>query len=404
MPRQAIQNRTRKSPSAPLGLPNRRRTRSITAPERKAEAARLQELVRKEAEALRRQREQALAKQHKAPDGTCGDRKFHLAFVQMGQGDCTIISTPMGKTLMIDCGSDATEMTSGAYLKRIQSLLYSLKFLGRTNVLNYLIFTHPDSDHYNKLSTILYNTTKVYNVYHSSKITSYSVAKTSAWVKDRVKPENITYVAFKDFIKAVSLNEEGAKINGETETTDGRGAIPILQESNCVVSILCSNVSTDTAKDNSNDTNRGSVVTLVETFGKKILICGDATRSTEAFLLKKYSSGTLLNNIDIAQAPHHGSAVTSSSDAWVKKVKPPFTVISAGKNVVKDHLPSLITITKYFGIQEDNTVANHELYYWDLDFSRYTITSSFTQKALYITGSSASQIIDIDNTSLTVGV
>src|SRR4051795_11468447 len=42
-------------------------------------------------------------------EGTRGDGVFYLTFLQMGQGDGAIMSTPQGKIVMIDCGTVSTD-------------------------------------------------------------------------------------------------------------------------------------------------------------------------------------------------------------------------------------------------------------------------------------------------------
>lgn len=384
-------------------------TRSTTAPDRKKAIDEEKARAILAAAALQKKRDDALAAQPKAAPGNRNDGSFHLAFVQMGQGDCAIMSSPQGKTIMIDCGSDATEEVSEAiYRSRIKSVVYGPKFLKDSVDLDYLIFTHPDSDHYNNLKYILEDTTKIHNVYHSSALINYAVAQTSAWVHGHVGDPS--------FIKAVTLNESGAFINGAAAVPDARKTLRIVEEKDgfgkvvFAVSILCSNVSVDSQADSSNDTNRGSVVTLIEAFDKKIVICGDATRSTEKFALDRYNTldtaGTNpLVGIVIAQAPHHGSANTSSSPAWVAKLAPEVAIASAGKLVYKDHLPSEAALNRYLALQVDNKVASHEIFYWSVGaMGSYNDESAFTKKALYITGSNGTQTIDGTAGGLNVGV
>lgn len=378
-------------------------TRSTTAPDRKKAID--EEMVRAllAAQALQKKRDDALAAQPKAALGNRNDGSFHLAFVQMGQGDCAIMSSPKGKTIMIDCGSDATEeFSEDIYRARIKSVVYGPKFLKDSLDLDYLIFTHPDSDHYNNLRYILDGSTKIHNVYHSSTLIKYAVAQTSDWVRSRVTDPS--------FVKAVTLNETGASINGALAATDARTAIPIIEEKDDLgkvifaLSILCSNVAVDTQADASNDTNRGSVVTLIEAFDKKIVICGDATRSTEKFALDRYADPTLAS-VAVAQAPHHGSVNTSSSAAWVNKLRPEVAIASSGKFVLKDHLPSEVALGRYLALQPDDAVASHEVFYWSVGaMGSYNHESAFTKKRLYVTGSNGTQTIDGNAGGLTIGV
>jgi len=381
------------------------RTRSATAPDRRAEALIRELAAQRVAQALQAQREEALRNQPQAPAGNRGDGNLHIAFIQMGQGDCAIMSTPKGRTIMFDCGSDATEMDDDdVYTRFVHDTIYGPKFLGGTNKLDYLILTHPDSDHYNRLKRVLNGDTEIYNIYHSSFLTSYSVNQVSSWIKSHTNKKFIKAVVLSEglFSPSINLSTVQPMADGKViDRLDANGAIRILQEDNCIISILCSNVSTDTQKDNSNDTNRGSLVSIISAFGKKILICGDATRSTEDFLITKY--GNNLTNLDVVQAPHHGSNVTSSDPKFVNKVKPQMVLASAGKNVVKDHLPSKITLDRYASVMADNIVPNHELFYWTPGaLGSYNHESSFTKKNIWVTGSNSTKTLFLNQAGFQV--
>ena len=61
-------------------------------------------------------------------------------------------------------------------------------------------------------------------------------------------------------------------------------------------------------------------------FGIKLLFMGDAGIDRERELLKKYE----LKNIDVLKVGHHGSK-TSSSEEFIQKVKPKYSIISVGR-------------------------------------------------------------------------
>jgi beta-lactamase superfamily II metal-dependent hydrolase len=370
----------------------RARTRSQTKPARDAEQQAILEATRKQAEALRLRREEALKKQPATPAGNRGDGSLHISFLQMGQGDCCLIATPKGRVIMIDCGSDSRDGEDDeVYNKRVQDSIYSEKFLKNQNEIDLLILTHPDTDHYDKAKVVLKDNVTIHNVYHSAKFADYSAGQTSNWISAKTTAPS--------FIKAVTHNDGLIQINGKdvppADTTntvdrlDGEKGIRIVDEENCKIAILASNVDYLYVKDDSNTTNRGSVVTLIEIFGQKLLICGDATRSTEYYLLKKY--GDRLADLSIVQAPHHGSNNTSSSQNFVDKTNPFNVVMSAGKKVQKDHLPSEATIVRYEerqALSKRTEVPDHEIFYWEEGgMSSYSHTNKFTKRAVYITGS-----------------
>ncbi len=192
--------------------------------------------------------EQALSDERKnrtrAPDGQCGDGKLHIVFIQMGQGDCAIISTPEGKSILVDCGTTATEEASDtAYNAKVRDIICGPKFMKNKNKLDMLILTHPDKDHYARIKAILEGIVEEIGVfYHSCKISGYSFNETSTWI------ENILGTNFKIANKQVTCSDDGGhlqyrqiKLRGRpiynlpnpqlpNEQLDNKGAIRILLE------------------------------------------------------------------------------------------------------------------------------------------------------------------------------
>src|SRR5690242_651685 len=89
--------------------PKRPATRSTTAPGRQAAIDAETARQKAEADRVEKERQELLNSQPPSPAGTRGDGQLHLAFIQMGLGDCTMITTPQGRVIMIDCGSDSSE-------------------------------------------------------------------------------------------------------------------------------------------------------------------------------------------------------------------------------------------------------------------------------------------------------
>ena len=76
--------------------------------------------------------------------------------------------------------------------------------------------------------------------------------------------------------------------------------------------------------DNEND-NSNIIYTKIN--GIKILLMGDAGVDAEKDILSKYN----LSDIDILKVGHHGSK-TSSSENFIDKINPLYSIISVGKN------------------------------------------------------------------------
>jgi beta-lactamase superfamily II metal-dependent hydrolase len=389
----AIPPRNRK-PIKSLEFTTTRQTRSQTLQRRREEEREKLATANRREAALRKAREEALRNKAAAPEGSRRDGNFHMAFVQMGQGDCCIVTTPLGRIVMVDCGTDSREEENvGLFVDRVRSVLYGKKFLKGSNTIDVVILTHPDTDHYNHFQQVLNDGTKLVAVYHSAPRSWYSEGQTSNWLLERVgQDQQIRRVEHHQNDDRTTIALDGMPVAAATETEvvdrlDGNGGIRVLDEDNCKISILAGGVTINYQNDNSNITNRGSLVTLIEVFGKKILLHGDATRSTEHYLLRKHKDR--IGQVTLATAGHHGSNRTSSLAAYVRQVAPELVVISAGKRVPKDHLPSEEVIDRYIAnLGRGATISSHEIFFWRAGgMGSFYHASKFIVLPVYVTGS-----------------
>ncbi|RFU41625.1 hypothetical protein DZF91_10635 [Actinomadura logoneensis] len=375
--------------------PPRPKTARLQAIDKKAEDVKraAQEAADKQ-EQLRKERAEKLAALGKAPDGTRGDGNFHAVFLKMGQGDCTLMTTPRGHVVMLDCGSDSKENEAESlYKKRIHDVIYGEKFLKTSSVIDVLILTHPDSDHYNQLKKMLDPDVQIDSYYHSSNRVDYAAQQVSGFLVEKCP------VAYKvnhhdnagaQVIELVTADgTQKLKLPDATSSAvprlDGKGGILVHTEANCTISLLAGNVNRVDLDDHSNHTNRGSIATLIEVFGQRILMCGDGTINTEAYLLQYHKAR--LANLDVVQAGHHGSINTSSSQEFVKHVRPRQVVISAGMKIPLHHLPSWETITRYQAVM-DPSPTDYAVSAWEPGaMGAYDHTTRNIFEKIYITGS-----------------
>ncbi len=299
------------------------------------------------------------------PTGARGDGNLHISFISMGQGDCTMVSLPNGKTIMIDCGTaiwdkysildDVNELnfetcdTIPAATESIAELrenvimaVFEKRFLENYRTLDALIMTHPDKDHYNEIPSILAPLYKksqrdwsgvsttgrkrhiqaIRNLYYSANLGKYVEGSTAYW---------LSYTMIPDHSYAVTIKQDDVRTYNGTAMTDTvpavegtpylvNGLVKILDGTSsrdgakpCSVYLLASNVEPYPGLnvDSYPYYNTGSVVTLIVFGNYKILICGDATCDTEKFLVDTYPN--TINNVSLLQVPHHGSYHTSSS-------------------------------------------------------------------------------------------
>lgn len=219
------------------------------------------------------------------------DLNGYVYYLDVGQGDCTAIITPLKKeVIMIDTGGiiqyerkDWQKRRKN--YKQSDTLILFLKSLGITH-LDFLILSHGDYDHMGN-SVNLVNDFRVDKVVFNND--SYNNLE-----KELIKvleSKNIKY--YKDLDVLNTNKNKFYFLNTKRY---------------------------DNENDNSN-------VIYTELNNYKFLFMGDASTIIEKEILNKYK----LSNIDVLKVGHHGSK-TSSSEVFVDTINPGYSIISVGKN------------------------------------------------------------------------
>lgn len=223
------------------------------------------------------------------------DSKMYVNFVDVGQGDCTLI-TCNGKTILVDVGETGESQTVINYIKN-QGI----------KKLDCVIGTHPHSDHIGCMGYVL-------NAFDVGDVIMPEIP-------DKIMPTTVCFEKFLDAVEEKAENAYFAEVGDEYTYGDMKFQIlaPVK---------------------NYDDLNNMSVVVKL-TFGStSVMLTGDAEKKSEKDMLK--------NNInysaDILKMGHHGSR-TSSTDEWLNAVNPTYAVISCGKNNDYGH-PHKETISK----------------------------------------------------------
>lgn len=316
-------------------------------------------------------------------DGKGGTRdSFLIVFLAVGQGDCTLVSCPDGRVLMIDCGSKAYLKDDVELQDLARQVIRDKAFGGNKNKIDVLILTHPDQDHYNQVQNLLgvwkrtdpqtkqevtFKPLEVEDVYFSSAgqkespapLSKYRVNGVDQWIyKHTFSTKQIHEVTINEsanYYKTWVKNDGFAKV---FETTSISNKMLTLLSGKTDtgkewrVSIIAGNVVKDSSLEEKATTgeNAGSLVTLLQFDTSRALICGDATLSTEAFLLKQHKN--LISNIDLLQVPHHGSA-TSSGEQFVTQTNPKVAVVSVGHMETTHKLPRYDVMDRWIGKQQE---------------------------------------------------
>lgn len=210
-----------------------------------------------------------------------GDGAAEVHFIDVGQGDCSLIKLSDGKTMLIDAGNNGD----------IEKIKPYLDNEGVSRI-DYLIGTHPHADHIGALDDVIRN----YDIGEIYMPNASATTKT-----------------YKDVLKAVS--EKGMKIKA------AKNGMVIFDENGAKAEILAP------CRDSYDDLNNYSIVIRL-TYGETaFLFQGDAENLSEDDILE---SGADVR-ANVIKAGHHGSS-TSSGKEYINKVNPDYAVISCGKD------------------------------------------------------------------------
>lgn len=207
--------------------------------------------------------------------------EIRVHYIDVGQGDSTFIELSDGKSMLIDAGNPGDDEIIEEY---IDDLGY--------DYIDYVIATHPHSDHIGGMAEILDNF-DIGKMYMPSQV---HTSKTFENLVDTIKDEEIK----------LHRAEQGKVI-----LQDGMLKAEILSPEN---------------KQYDNLNNSSVVVKLI--YGEsEFLFMGDAEKEIESKILK---SGYDVE-ADVLKVGHHGSS-TSSSEKFIHNVSPQIAVISCGEN------------------------------------------------------------------------
>lgn len=243
-----------------------------------------------------------------AKAGNTKAAKMEVHFIDVGQGDSTLITCD-GHAMLIDAG-DYSKGTA------IQNYLQKQK----VKKLDYLILTHPDSDHIGGAPVI---------------ITKFEIDKV---FMSNYEKDNKTYLKLIQALDNKRLKYTTPKVG--TQYTLGTAKITILAPNG--------------EYDNPND---ASVALMIQNGETRFLFTGDAGEDAERDMLET----DMGLSADVLKAGHHGSR-TSTSGKFFEAVSPSCAVISCGEDNSYGH-PHAETLNtfrmngvKVYRTDEDGTI------------------------------------------------
>ncbi|WP_284141558.1 MBL fold metallo-hydrolase [Virgibacillus sp. LDC-1] len=205
-----------------------------------------------------------------------GELKVH--FIDVGQGDSMLVTTPTNKHILIDGGPPGSGNKIIAYLKK-QGI----------RKLDLLIATHPDMDHIGGLPDVM-KKIKVKKILDSGKLH--------------------TTRAYRKYIREIHQRKIPLEIAQENTSID---IDPQVQ-----IQIL-------NAYKKGKNNNESSIALKIGYKEIDFLLMSDVERKQEKKFIKKFNV-----EAEILKVAHHGSR-TSSSFAFLKHVRPRIAIITYSK-------------------------------------------------------------------------
>jgi competence protein ComEC len=202
--------------------------------------------------------------------------------LDVGQGDSIVLQSPAGKTVLIDAGDGKIDV---------------VPLLGALHVkqLDLVVATHPHADHIGGMDEVL-------AAFPVKLYTDNGLPHTTRTYEDVMKVVEAKGIAYRTAQTDQVFNlDDGIKIT-------------VLQPSSTPLTGTRS------------DLNSNSVVVRVDHGTVCLMFTGDSEDPTEDVLLQRG-----IAPCQVLKVAHHGSA-HSTSDAWLRAVRPESALISVGKD------------------------------------------------------------------------
>ncbi|RCX22720.1 competence protein ComEC [Fontibacillus phaseoli] len=234
----------------------------------------------------------------------------HVQFIDVGQGDCALITTPTGINILVDGGGTVSFRKPGdAWRNRKEPFEVGAKtvvpLLKKRGIhrLDAVILTHGDQDHIGGLQAVVEQFPVEALLFNGSLAASATMNKLMATANAGNIP---VYAA-----------HQGMKLTPDEATTIEFLAPPDEPVFSGVPYV--------------EEQNHRSLVFRLEMEGASFLFTGDMDVSAERKVLALESGKRLLlpSPVDVLKVAHHGSK-TSTSAEWLARLQPKLSIISVG--------------------------------------------------------------------------
>lgn len=220
---------------------------------------------------------------------------LEIYFIDVSQGDSTLIVTPNNKKILIDGGGSETYDVGGQVL---------IPYLLDRNVisLDYVLISHVDTDHIGGIFSVLENI-KVKEVIICSQA-----------------GDSENYQKLKEIVNKKKIKVRVVK-KGNLISIDKDVNLKILWPTDEFI--------------NENVLNNNSIVAKLEYKTFSMLLTGDIEEIAERKILEEYENTNILRST-VLKIAHHGSK-SSSIQSFLNEVKPKIALIGVGKNNTFGH-------------------------------------------------------------------
>lgn len=235
------------------------------------------------------------------------NKDLEVTFLDVGQGNAALVAFPGGKKMLIDGGGFPRDNFDVGKMVVAPFFWHS-----KIRRIDYLVLSHPQSDHMNGLRFIARAFHPKQFWYNGDEVETASFKELMAIIDSK----GIKKLLPADLINVKEIN--GVKIE-VLHPEPGADSLNLYGKRTML--------------------NDNSLVLKISYQGKSILFTGDIERAAEAVLIS--NTGPALKS-DILLSPHHGSK-SSSSKEFLRMVQPGICVISSGEG-------------NFFGFPHEQTV------------------------------------------------
>jgi len=219
-----------------------------------------------------------------------------VTFLDVGDGLCTVVRTPSGKTMVFDCGTSSWRDNESIGTRLAAPYLQSMGI----DKIDVAVLSHPHSDHVSGFAGLL-------------------AAKPAKLVLDTgIKEGSPEYMKFIRAIRKCHARYRIAKRGQVLDMGDGV-KVKVLDPT-----MIASN----------SDLNEECIVLRIVYGQSAFLLAADAGDEAEHEML----SDGIKVRAQLLQVGHHGSRLATSPE-WIEAVKPDIAVISCARNS-QYHFPS----------------------------------------------------------------